>query len=90
VYSVPTLAFGSGEGMTNWNPCASGATVVVGDVTIVAAARPMRCPRCSRSARPSHRGAPRSSPDDTGASNGPTEGLNLCVKKVKRCGHGFR
>ena len=27
---------------------------------------------------------------DTGACNGPTEGLNLCVKKVKRCGHGFR
>ena len=27
---------------------------------------------------------------DTGASNGPTEGLNLCVKKVKRSGHGFR
>jgi len=26
----------------------------------------------------------------SGASNGPTEGLNLCVKKVKRCGHGFR
>lgn len=26
----------------------------------------------------------------TGASNGPTEGLNLCVKTVKRCGHGFR
>lgn len=26
----------------------------------------------------------------TGASNGPTEGLNLCVKKVKRSGHGFR
>jgi transposase len=26
----------------------------------------------------------------TGASNGPTEGLNLCVKKVKRCGHGFK
>jgi hypothetical protein len=26
----------------------------------------------------------------TGASNGPTEGLNLCVKKVKRCGHGFQ
>jgi transposase len=26
----------------------------------------------------------------TGASNGPTEGLNPCVKKVKRCGHGFR
>jgi transposase len=26
----------------------------------------------------------------TGASNGPTEGLNLCVKKVKRCGHSFR
>ncbi|MHB8669157.1 MAG: ISL3 family transposase [Acidimicrobiales bacterium] len=26
----------------------------------------------------------------TGASNGPTEGLNLMVKKVKRCGHGFR
>lgn len=26
----------------------------------------------------------------TGASNGPAEGLNLCVKKVKRCGHGFR
>lgn len=26
----------------------------------------------------------------TGASNGPTEGLNLLVKKVKRCGHGFR
>ena len=27
---------------------------------------------------------------DTGASNGPTECLNLLVKKVKRCGHGFR
>jgi transposase len=27
---------------------------------------------------------------ETGASNGPTEGLNLCVKKVKRCGHEFR
>lgn len=27
---------------------------------------------------------------DTGASNGPTEALNLLVKKVKRCGHGFR
>jgi hypothetical protein len=26
----------------------------------------------------------------TGASNGPTEGLNLAVKKVKRCGHGLR
>ena len=26
----------------------------------------------------------------TGASDGPTEGLNLCVKKVKRCGHGFK
>ncbi len=25
----------------------------------------------------------------TGASNGPTEGLNLCVKKVKQAGHGF-
>ncbi len=24
-----------------------------------------------------------------GASDGPTEGLNLCVKKVKRYGHGF-
>jgi transposase len=27
---------------------------------------------------------------NTGASNGPTEGLNLCVKRVKRAGHGFR
>ncbi len=27
---------------------------------------------------------------DSGASNGPTEGLNLLVKKVKRCGHGFK
>jgi hypothetical protein len=26
---------------------------------------------------------------DTGASNGPTEGLNLPFKKVNRCGHGF-
>jgi transposase len=26
----------------------------------------------------------------TGASNGPTEALNLLVKKVKRAGHGFR
>ncbi len=26
----------------------------------------------------------------SGASNGPTEGLNLLVKKIKRCGHGFR
>jgi transposase len=27
---------------------------------------------------------------DTAASNGPTEGLNLCIKRVKRAGHGFR
>jgi hypothetical protein len=26
----------------------------------------------------------------TGAFNGPTEGLNLCVKKVKRAGRGFK
>jgi hypothetical protein len=26
---------------------------------------------------------------ETGASNGQTDGLNLCVKKVKRAGHGF-
>ena len=26
----------------------------------------------------------------SGASNGPTEAMNLLVKKVKRCGHGFR
>jgi transposase len=26
----------------------------------------------------------------TDASNGPTEGLNLLVKKVGRAGHGFR
>lgn len=26
----------------------------------------------------------------TGASNGPTEGLNLCVKEVKRAGRGFK
>ena len=26
----------------------------------------------------------------TGASNGPTEDLNLLVKKIKRCGHGFK
>jgi transposase len=26
---------------------------------------------------------------ETGASNGPTEGLNLLVKEVKRCGRGF-
>ena len=25
-----------------------------------------------------------------GASNGPTEGLNLLIKKIKRVGHGFR
>ncbi len=27
---------------------------------------------------------------ETGASNGPTEAMNLLVKKIKRCGHGFR
>jgi hypothetical protein len=26
----------------------------------------------------------------TGARTGPTETLNLCVKMIKRCGHGFR
>ena len=26
----------------------------------------------------------------SGASNGPTEAMNLLVKKIKRCGHGFR
>jgi hypothetical protein len=25
----------------------------------------------------------------TGASNGPTEGMNLCIKKAKRAGHGY-
>ncbi|NNN19761.1 MAG: hypothetical protein HKL84_07910, partial [Acidimicrobiaceae bacterium] len=25
-----------------------------------------------------------------GASNGSTEGINSCLKKVKRCGHGFK
>ena len=25
----------------------------------------------------------------TGASNGPTEGMNLCLKRIKRAGHGF-
>ncbi len=50
-----------------------------------------RSPRSARSARRSRRGGPRSSPTTTPARrNGPTEGLNLCVKKVKRCGHGFR
>jgi transposase len=27
---------------------------------------------------------------ETGASNGPTEAMNLLVKKIKRCGHGFK
>ena len=26
----------------------------------------------------------------TGLTNGPTEGINLLIKKVKRVGHGFR
>jgi transposase len=26
----------------------------------------------------------------TGASNGPTEALNLLIKKIKRVAHGFR
>ena len=26
----------------------------------------------------------------TGRSNGPTEGINLLIKKIKRVGHGFR
>ena len=26
----------------------------------------------------------------TGSSNGPTEGINLSIKKIKRVGHGFR
>ena len=26
----------------------------------------------------------------TGVSNGPTEAMNLLVKKIKRVGHGFR
>jgi len=26
----------------------------------------------------------------TGCSNGPTEAINLLIKKVKRVGHGFR
>ena len=25
-----------------------------------------------------------------GASNGPTEAMNLLMKKIKRCGHGFK
>lgn len=28
-------------------------------------------------------------PHRTGASNGPTEGLNFCAKQVKRAGRGF-
>ncbi len=55
------------------------------------AAKPTRSPRSDRSATLSQ--SWRTEILDrhtTGASNGPTEGLNLCVKKVKRCGHGFR
>ena len=40
--------------------------------------------------RASRRSVLTRSPGRTGASNGPTEGLNLLVKKVKRAGHGFR
>ena len=29
-------------------------------------------------------------PERTGRSNGPTEGINLLIKKIKRVGHGFR
>ena len=48
-------------------------------------------PRSSRWVARSPRGATEIlAHHTTGASNGPTEGLNLCVKKVKRCGHGFR
>ena len=28
--------------------------------------------------------------DTSGVSNGPTEAMNLLIKKVKRTGHGFR
>ncbi len=28
--------------------------------------------------------------DTAGASNGPTEAMNLLIKKIKRVGHGFR
>ena len=53
--------------------------------------RPTTSPRSARSARPSQSWRTEIlAHHDTGASNGPTEGLNLCVKKVKRCGHGFR
>ena len=39
---------------------------------------------------PARPGADRLGQLQTGASKGPAEGLNLLVKKVKRCGHGFR
>jgi transposase len=55
-----------------------------------------RLPRRRRRRDPSPRPHPRPVADrdpqpssGTGASNGPTEGLNLVIKKVKRAGHGF-
>ncbi len=47
--------------------------------------------RSARSAEPLHRWRTEILNHQlTGASNGPTEGLNPLVKKVKRAGNGFR
>ena len=52
---------------------------------------PTRSPRSATSAQPCSHGAARSSPTTTPADpTAPTEGLNLCLKKVRHRGHGFR
>ena len=53
--------------------------------------RNARCKKSEASDGPSPNGKPRYSTTTAPApSNGPTEGLNLSIKKIKRCGHGFR
>ena len=79
------------------NPCATCISPTIPTKLRCCSTRPSPAaptttsPRSSRSGARSPRGATEIlAHHHTGARNGPTEGLNLCVKKVKRCGHGFR
>jgi hypothetical protein len=52
--------------------------------------RPTWWARCAPSGAPSRWRTEIINHHTTGTSNGPTEGLNLLVKEVKRAGHGLR
>jgi transposase len=71
---------------------AGGLAAALPWIASIAGAMVSRSSNCPAWPAPCASGRPRSWPGirTTGCSNGPTEGINLLIKKVKRVGHGFR